>query len=87
MPPPRRWPRAAIKGSTGSDAVAFLPLDLADLDSVRAWTHARTRLTGTIDPGNTKGEAPARSEPVHRALRAHRTAQAAATLTANRHHA
>jgi retinol dehydrogenase-12 len=27
---------AAIKGSTGRDAVAFLPLDLADLDSVRA---------------------------------------------------
>jgi NAD(P)-dependent dehydrogenase (short-subunit alcohol dehydrogenase family) len=27
---------AAIKGSTGSGTVAFLPLDLADLDSVRA---------------------------------------------------
>lgn len=27
---------AAIKGSTGNEAVAFLPLDLADLDSVRA---------------------------------------------------
>jgi retinol dehydrogenase-12 len=27
---------AAIKGLTGNDAVSFLPLDLADLDSVRA---------------------------------------------------
>ena len=27
---------AAIKASTGNDAVSFLPLDLADLDSVRA---------------------------------------------------
>jgi NAD(P)-dependent dehydrogenase (short-subunit alcohol dehydrogenase family) len=27
---------SAISGSTGNDAVAFLPLDLADLDSVRA---------------------------------------------------
>jgi hypothetical protein len=39
--------------------------------------HARTRLTGSIDPSNTKREAPgAVGAGAHRA---HRTAQAAAT--------